>query len=213
VTHLGPVHPGDGTVLRVTPTAGLLLTGGASSRLGAPKAELRRDGERLADRNAGLLAAVCTVALEVGPGTSSLPAVREDPPGLGPLAALVAGAEALRARGVQLPVLVLAVDLPFVDAALLAWLATRPGSGTVVPRVEGSPQSLCARYGTADLATAGRLRHEGAASMRSLLDAVTVTYVDERAWHAVADPSCFDDVDTPDAVARAGLEWPPAPLG
>jgi molybdopterin-guanine dinucleotide biosynthesis protein A len=191
----------------VTPTAGLLLTGGTSSRLGAPKAELRRDGERLADRNAGLLAAVCTVALEVGPGTSSLP------PGSGPLAALVAGAEALRARGVQVPVLVLAVDLPFVDAALLAWLAARPGSGTVVPRVEGSPQPLCARYGTADLATAGRLRHEGAASMRSLLDAVTVTYVDERAWHAVADPSCFDDVDTPDAVARAGLEWPPAPLG
>jgi molybdenum cofactor guanylyltransferase len=197
----------------VTATGGLLLTGGASSRLGVAKAELRRDGERLADRTAGLLRGVCPVALEVGPGASSLPAVREDPPGSGPLAAVVAGAAALLARGVAGPVLVLAVDLPFVDVALLAWLAGQPGSGTVVPRVAGSPQSLCARYGPGDLAVAARLRHDGAASMRSLLDAVTVTYVDERAWQAVADPSCFDDVDTPDAVARAGLEWPSAPLG
>jgi molybdopterin-guanine dinucleotide biosynthesis protein A len=213
VTHLGGVHALDGTVRRVTATAGLLLTGGASSRLGVPKGELRRAGERLADRNARLLASVCTVALEVGPGSSPLAAVREDPPGSGPLAALVAGAEALHARGVLLPVLVLGVDLPFVDAALLGWLAARPGSGTVVPRVDGSPQPLCARYGRGDLDVAARLRGEGAASMRSLLDVVAVTYVDEGAWRTVAPASCFEDVDTPDAVARAGLEWPPAPLG
>lgn len=197
----------------MTPTAGLLLTGGASSRLGVPKAELRRDGERLADRNAAVLASVCTMTLEVGPGSSPLPAVREEPPGSGPLAALVAGADALRSRGVERSVLVLGVDLPFVDVALLRWLAARPGSGTVVPRVDGVAQPLCARYSTADLAVAARLRREGAASMRSLLDTVAVTYVDERAWGVVADRSCFADVDTPDAVARAGLEWPPAPLG
>jgi molybdopterin-guanine dinucleotide biosynthesis protein A len=213
VAHLGFVHPGDGTVRRVPPTAGLLLTGGASSRLGVPKAELRRDGERLADRSAALLASVCTVALEVGPGYSTLPAVREDPPGSGPLAAVVAGTAALPARAASLPVLVLGVNLPFVDAVLLTWLAARPGTGTVVPRVAGAPQPLCARYGAADLEVAAGLRRAGAASMRSLLDAVAVTYVDERAWGAVTDASGFDDVDTPDAVARAGLEWPPAPLG
>lgn len=198
---------------RVTPTAGLLLTGGASARLGTPKAELRRAGVRLADRNAALLTAVCTVTLEVGPGYSALPAVREDPPGSGPLAALVAGAAALHARGEPLPVLVLGVDLPFVDTALLTWLATRPGTGTVVPRVAGSPQPLCARYGTADLAVAAGLRRAGAASMRALLDAAAVTYLDEADWGAVTDASGFDDVDTPDAVARAGLERPPPPLG
>lgn len=197
----------------MTPTAGLLLTGGASSRLGVPKAELRRDGERLADRGARLLASVCSPALEVGPGVSALTAVREDPPGSGPLAALVAGADALAASGVHQPVLLLGVDLPFVDAALLAWLAARPGSGTVVPRVAGSPQSLCARYGPDDLAVAARLRGEGAAAMRALLDAAAVTYVDEDDWGLVAAASGFDDVDTPDAVARAGLEWPPATLG
>jgi hypothetical protein len=49
--------------------------------------------------------------------------------------------------------------------------------------------------------------------MRALLDAVPVAYVDEDAWGTVTDRSGFDDVDTPDAVARAGLEWPPGPLG
>ena len=197
---------------RVTRTAGLLLTGGASARLGTPKAELRRDGERLADRNATLLAEVCTVTLEVGPGYSTLPAVREDPPGSGPLAALVAGAAALPPRAAALPVLVLGVDLPFVDAALLTWLAARPGVGTVVPRVAGSPQPLCARYGVADLAVAAQLRADGAASMRALLDVAAVTYLDEADWGDVTDASRFGDVDTPDAAARAGLEGPPAPL-
>jgi len=197
----------------VTATAGLLLTGGASSRLGVDKAELRRDGERLADRNARLLASVCAVTVEVGPGASDLPAVREDPPGSGPLAALVAGAAALAVQGVEGPVLVLGVDLPFVERTLLAWLAGQPGSGTVVPRVDGSPQPLCARYGWADLAVAARLWRDGAAAMWALLDAVAVSYVDEAAWGTVTDRSGFDDVDTPDAVARAGLEWPPGTLG
>jgi molybdopterin-guanine dinucleotide biosynthesis protein A len=197
----------------VTATAGLLLTGGASTRLGVDKAELRRDGERLADRTARLLAAVCTVAVEVGPGASDLPAVREDPPGSGPLAALVAGADALARRGVEAPVLVLGVDLPFLERPLLEWLAGRPGSGTVVPRVDGSPQPLCARYGWGDLAVAARLRRDGATAMRALLDAVAVTYVDEDAWGIVTDRSGLDDVDTPDAVTRAGLEWPPGTLG
>lgn len=194
-------------------TAGLLLTGGASTRLGVDKAELRRDGERLADRGARLLATVCHPALEVGPGCSRLPAVREDPPGAGPLAAVVAGAAALRDRHVDQPVLVLAVDLPFVDVALLRWLADHPASGAVVPEVDGIAQPLCARYTTADLDVAARLRGEGRSALRDLLTAVPVTYVDETAWAAVAPPRAFADVDTPDAVARAGLAAPPGTPG
>ncbi|HEV2310222.1 MAG TPA: NTP transferase domain-containing protein, partial [Acidimicrobiia bacterium] len=133
--------------------AGLLLTGGASTRLGVSKSELRRDGERLADRGARLLGDVCETALEVGAGVSPLPAVREDPPGAGPLAAVATGATALHARRFAGPVLVLAVDLPFVDAGLLRWLAGAPG-GTLVPRIAGVAQSLCARYASDDLASA-----------------------------------------------------------
>jgi molybdopterin-guanine dinucleotide biosynthesis protein A len=194
-------------------TAGLLLTGGASTRLGVDKADLRRDGERLADRGARILAAVCDPALEVGPGSSGLPAVREDPPGGGPLAAVVAGAAALHARHVDQVVLVLAVDLPFVDVALLRWLAGHPAPGAVVPQVDGIAQPLCARYGVADLGVAARLRGEGRSALRDLLAAVPVTYVDETAWAAITPPDAFVDVDTPDAVARAGLAPPPPAPG
>ncbi len=194
--------------------AGLLLTGGASTRLGVPKAELRRDGERLADRGARLLGEVCETALEVGPGVSPLPSVREEPPGAGPLAAVATGAAAARRAGrVTDPVLVLAVDLPFVDVALLRWLAAREPEGTVVPRVAGVAQSLCARYDPADLATAARLVADGSSSMRALLAALDVTYLDEGEWASVAPAEAFTDVDTADAVARAGLEWPARPSG
>jgi molybdenum cofactor guanylyltransferase len=194
------------------PVAGLLLTGGASSRLGVSKAELRRDGERLADRGARLIAAVSDPALEVGPGVTTLPAVREQPVGAGPLAAFVAGADEMARRHATGGVLLLAVDLPFVDVPLLEWLAEYPAPGAVVPTVDGVPQPLCARYSEADLPVAARLRAAGQASMRALLDAVTVTYVDESGWRAVADRGSFADVDTPAAVRRAGLAWPvPSP--
>jgi len=189
-------------------TAGLLLTGGGSSRLGVPKAELRRAGERLADRGARVLDVVCAPAIEVGPGYSPLPAVREDPPGGGPLAAVVAGAAALAERGVTGPVLALAVDAPFVEVELLAWLAAHPVPGSVVPRVAGRAQPLCARYAAADLALAADLLAGGATALRELLAAAAVTYADEDAWGGVATGRAFRDVDTPEAVAQAGLEWP-----
>src|SRR5918996_3934052 len=91
---------------------GLLLTGGASRRMGEDKALIEVGGRRLVDHAAALLTAVADPVIEVGPGWSDLPAVREDPAGSGPLAALGAGAAALRAAGHDGPVLVLAVDMP-----------------------------------------------------------------------------------------------------
>lgn len=194
------------------PVAGLLLTGGASSRLGVSKAELRRDDERLADRGARLIAAVSDPALEVGPGVTGLPAVREHPLGAGPLAAFVAGGTELARLHATGGVLLLAVDLPFVETPLLAWLAEHPAPGAVVPRVDGMPQSLCARYADADVHVAVALRAAGRSSMRALLDAIPVTYVDEPEWSAVADRDAFLDVDTAAAARRAGLDWPaPSP--
>jgi molybdopterin-guanine dinucleotide biosynthesis protein A len=188
--------------------AGLLLTGGASKRLGAPKATLLRDGERLVDRGMRLLGEVCDPVLEVGPGYGGLGAVQEDPPGAGPLAALAAGGAALRAEGHDGNVLVLAVDLPMIETTLLAWLATHPGPGAVVPRVEGMPQSLCARYDLDAFEAARRLVAAGERSMRALLTEIPVTYTDVDEWGEVADTRAFTDVDTPDAVARAGLQTP-----
>jgi len=184
----------------------LLLTGGASRRLGFDKAELRLGDERLADRAARVLLAVCDPVLEVGPGRSPLPVVREASPGEGPLAALVAGAEALRAGGAEGPVLLLAVDLPFVESRLLDWLASRPGGGSVVPTdAAGEPQPCCARYGAGALQTAARLVAAGKRSLRALLDVTPVDLVVPAEWTRMAEPNALDDADTPEDVARLGL--------
>jgi molybdopterin-guanine dinucleotide biosynthesis protein A len=78
--------------------AGLLRTGGASRRMSPGEVPLALGGERLADRGARLLSVVGSRVLEVGPGHTPLPAVREDPPGQGRHAGVAAGALALRAR-------------------------------------------------------------------------------------------------------------------
>ena len=162
----------------------------------------------MADRGARVLGEVCNPVLEVGVGASELPTVREDPPGAGPLAAIVAGVVELRARGHDGPAIVLAVDLPFVEPRVLGWLADHPVPGTVVPRVDGYAQSLCARYSTEALAVAEQLVAEGEHSMRSLLAAVPVTYLDEQAWGEVCDARTFTDVDTPEDLQRPGLNNP-----
>jgi molybdopterin-guanine dinucleotide biosynthesis protein A len=187
---------------------GLLLTGGASRRFGSPKAEVTVCGERLADRGARLLTEVCDVVVEVGPGYSSLPAVREEPAGSGPLAALVAGADALAALGAPASFLALAVDLPFVERALLEYLRDHPSANSVVPRVDAMPQPLCARY-TGDAAISARaLLPDGARAMKALLASVPVTWVDEDEWTRVASIDALADVDTPDDALRIGLEPP-----
>jgi molybdopterin-guanine dinucleotide biosynthesis protein A len=191
--------------------AGLLLTGGASRRMGTDKALLEVDGRRLVDRAAAVLGAVADPVIEVGPGWSGLPAVREDPPGNGPLAALSAGAAALRAGGHDGPVLLLAVDMPRVGVELLRLLAGRAGPGTAVPRAGGHPQPMCARYGPDVLAAVDERLAAGGRSLRDLLETMAasgaVAWVEPEEWEPVAGPEAFSDVDTPADLQRL-LEAP-----
>ena len=188
---------------------GLLLTGGASRRLGFDKAELRLGGERLADRGARVLRDVCDPVLEVGPGRSPLHVVDEPSPGEGPLVALVAGAQVLRRTGGDGSVLLLAVDLPFAESSLLAWLASHPADGSVVPTdAAGEPQPCCARYSVDALATAASLVATGKRSLRALLEATPTELVGPDQWRQVAEPNALDDADTPEDVARLGLTAP-----
>jgi molybdopterin-guanine dinucleotide biosynthesis protein A len=187
----------------VTEIAGLLLTGGASRRMGRDKADLLVGGVRLADRAAAALSEVCGLNLEVGPGWSSLESVREEPPGAGPLAAVAAGSRSLRGRGHGGPALVLAVDMPNVEEPLLRFLATFPAPGTVVPFVGGHPQPLCARYSREALATAERLAEKGETSMRAFLGALAeVQWAGPRMWGRVATESAFVDLDDPGDLER-----------
>jgi molybdopterin-guanine dinucleotide biosynthesis protein A len=187
---------------------GLLLAGGASTRLGAAKARLESRGERLVDRTARVLGAVAAPVVEVGPGWTNLPATREEPPGSGPLAATAAGAAWLAANGAPDAFLLLALDLPNVSEPLLRWLAEHPAPGSVVPEVDGHPQPLCARFDAAAGEVARALVARGERSMRALLAAIPVTTAGEEEWGAVADAAAFADVDTADAARRAGLEMP-----
>ena len=183
---------------------GLLLTGGASSRMGVPKATLLVDGEPIAARLARLLARVCTPALEVGPGYSELRRVEDEHPGMGPLAALVAGADAAGGSG---PVLLVACDLPFVGEGLLSRLVTWPGTGTVVPvDRDGMLQPVCARYSHDAIRRARERLADGERSLRAVLGGVDVTRVED------VDDRELVDVDTPEDARRWGI-GPPGSLG
>jgi molybdopterin-guanine dinucleotide biosynthesis protein A len=192
----------------MTATAGILLTGGRSRRLGVDKATLHLDGETLAERGARELAAICAPVVEVGEGVSGLPATREHPTGSGPLAALAAGGAWLRDRGHAGPALLLAVDLPRVDEAVLHWLRDRPGEPTTVLRVEGHLQPVCARYGPDALLAAESLVTAGVRALHALFDVVDHDVVEAAEWQATTAPDTFDDLDTPEDAQRLGITIP-----
>lgn len=166
--------------------------------MGRDKAELVVGGERLGERTAALLCQVAGLVLEVGPGYTSLARVVEVPPGSGPLVALVAGAEALRARLRRGPVLVVATDLPRLTARYLQMLADHAAPSDdhcVVPRdAGGRPQPLCARYSAVALARARELVAAGQRSMMALLAEVPVEWLDD-------SEGVLLDVDTPEDLA------------
>jgi molybdopterin-guanine dinucleotide biosynthesis protein A len=173
--------------------------------MGSPKADLRLDGETLAARTARVLASVCEPVLEVGPGHTRLPHVREEPAGGGPVAALVAGWEA---TGRPDSVLLLACDLPFVDEAVVRLLATWPGAPTAVPVAGERLQPLCARFGADAVDAARLLLADGERSFRALLDAIPFDRVSEAEWRRVAPANALADVDTPADAQRFGVEHP-----
>ena len=188
--------------------AGILLTGGRSRRIGTDKASLVLDGESLAARSARLLVQVCDPVLELGDGLSGLPSLREEPPGSGPLAALAAAGDELRARGHRGAAILLAVDLPHVDVPLLRLLREWPGAPTVVPTAGGRTQQVCARYGPEAMLAAGSLVTAGVRSLHELLDVVEHDLIDEQVWAAVGGPDAFADVDTRADAERLRIDLP-----
>jgi molybdopterin-guanine dinucleotide biosynthesis protein A len=195
----------------------LLLTGGASRRMGRDKASLpslagldeggARPGETLAERTARLLALVADPVLELGPGRSGAPALDDPVPFAGPLAALAAGAAALREGGHLGPVLVLATDLPLLSPGMLRWLAGHPSPWAVVPLdAGGREQPLCARYPLADLERAASLVVAGERRLGALLELIVAERPPAAAWAGPAGrPDALDDADRPEDLEAARL--------
>jgi molybdopterin-guanine dinucleotide biosynthesis protein A len=179
---------------------GVILAGGASSRMGRPKETLLLDGEPLLQRQQRLLfeVGVRRVLLAMGPADRAdqedradqadranvsllLPEmtgeVVHDPPGkAGPLAGIVAGLQRIR-RSPPDPlsaggILVIAVDMPRLQAGLLRELvdAAEPGVGAA-PRMDSGWEPLAAVYPREALEPARRrLEGGGSASPSALLD-------------------------------------------
>lgn len=184
--------------------AGILLTGGSSSRMGVDKATLRVDGVGMAQRLGSLLADRTDPAIEIGPGRSSLPSVQEPDPGQGPLVAIATAAQELLRREWRGPAVVLACDLPLLSGAAMELLIEWPGEGAAVPVVEGRRQTLCARWSALDLeAAVGRVA-AGHRSLGGLPQAGPDTELTEAQWSSVTDGSVFADVDAPWDLERLG---------
>lgn len=113
----------------------IILTGGASRRMGADKAAQDWDGRRAVDRVAALATAVGAVRVLTAGRDHGLEHVDDPSPGAGPVGGVLAGARALAAHGLA-RALVLAVDAPTVRVDDLAPLLAVDGAGAVY---EGLP--------------------------------------------------------------------------
>jgi molybdopterin-guanine dinucleotide biosynthesis protein A len=101
--------------------------------------------------------------------------------------------------------LVLAVDLPFVQPELLAWLCAFPlTEEALVPRVQCIPQVLLARYPRSILSVIGRCLRAGRRDPRALLEYIPVHFLEEEEVRAF-DPELhsFRNINTPEDLAQA----------
>jgi molybdopterin-guanine dinucleotide biosynthesis protein A len=155
--------------------------------MGADKAEVVLDGERLVDRAARRLAAVADPVL-VAPGRrgridTAWPQVDDVRHGSGPLA----GVTAVLAASPRRLVAVVAVDLVDLDAPMLAWLATLwdGEAAAIVPRdEEGRAQPLHAVYAAVAAADFGAAVEAGTLALRDALSKLDVREVGPDEWGA-----------------------------
>lgn len=196
---------------------GAVLAGGRGSRLGGAKADVALAGRPLLSYALGALAearletVVCVKHGEIPRASGAFASseltkaprapvrmVEEPTEPRHPLAGIVA---ALRWGGGR-PVVALACDLPFVEPALIEFLAAAR-EPLVVPSVDGRPQPLLARYGSSllpDLEDA--LRRE--APLTRTVDALAPRYLREDELRRFGDPRrLLFNVNTPDELRQA----------
>ena len=186
---------------------GIILTGGNSSRMGKDKALLPlpdNEGVTFVEQLTTMLTPLCSEVLLVArddvqaANYAHLIGARtltDRVPGHGPLMGLCSGLSAMH----NLHALVVAVDMPFVQPALLSFLLSQPlTSSLLVPVVNTIPQVLLAIYPRAVLPFIERRLQEGRRDLRSLLEVAPVRYIDETQLRLV-DPELrsFINVNTP----------------
>jgi len=151
-----------------------------------------------------ILTALCSEVLLVArddaqaAAYTSLPGIRtiiDKVPDHGPLMGIYSGLSATYASHA----LAVAVDMPWVQSALAAYLLSRPAtSALLVPVVDNTPQVLLAVYPRSVLPIIEERLREGRRDPRSLLEVTAVRYVEEAQLRLV-DPQLrsFVNVNTP----------------
>jgi molybdopterin-guanine dinucleotide biosynthesis protein A len=184
--------------------SGIVLTGGASRRMGSDKALLPVGvpPTPLAVRVAGALRdggcpdITCVGGDLAGLRALGLTAVPDDHPGAGPLGGVLTGL-----RFAALPIVVaLACDLPAIDGAAVRGLVTaltgRPGADVAVPFVDGHLQVHAAAFRRAARASLAEAFDGGERSLTRAIGGLEVVEVTR------LDPNALVDVDSPSDLDR-----------
>jgi molybdopterin-guanine dinucleotide biosynthesis protein A len=189
----------------------IVLAGGRSSRMGAPKALLEWHGGTLVRRVTGILQRLADPVVVVHADGQELPPlpgverVVDRAPDRGPLEGIAAGLRAVASRCPA--VFVSATDLPFLHPDLVLALATGRGENDVaVPVADGHVHHLCAVYGS-DLLPAVEQQLAGdRLRVGLLLEAIDVLRLDAT---ALPHPESLRNLNTGDSYRRALAEPQP----
>lgn len=188
-----------------------ILAGGKSSRMGSDKAFLPLGGETLLAKALKVARAVSEEVRIVGDAGkfSAFGRVVEDVyRDQGPMGGIHA---ALSGSSTDLN-LILAVDLPFVEANFLRYLLSRAresGAMVTLPRAVQHLQPLCAIYQPAFAVVAEESLRNGKNKIDSLFARVQTCVIEEaELMRSGFSPSIFRNLNTPDDLEKARSSHP-----
>lgn len=187
--------------------AGLILAGGASRRMGSPKALLRFQEETFLDRLIGLFATVCDpVIVVVGHHADQIRAgsrrahqavlVTNPDPERGMLSSLQCGLEAVPAAADA--VMFAPVDHAHLDAATMRTLAAQFAS----QRAPVTVPTYAGKHGHPVCIAMKLVRELQALPLSAMASDVIHRYVAETGYFEVDDAAVISDIDDPAAYAE-----------
>ena len=186
---------------------GLVLAGGRSRRMGEDKALLQRDGRSQLAHAFELLDAVtsaCFVSLRADQVADAerarFPGICDRYDDLGPIAGILSAMETYP----DVDWLVMACDLPNVDAATLAYLLEHRSHEApftaFISSHDGLPEPLCAIFAAESLGLIRDFVEQGIVCPRKMLIRSETRLLEQ------PNPAALDNVNTPDDLAGSALQ-------
>jgi len=187
------------------PLVGLVLAGGSSRRMGTDKSGLRFHGRTQLEHCFDLLGGFCEVVRVSTKATNAgrepytgFPLIFDTGPVDGPAAGLLAAWREFPGHAL----LVLAVDMPGVDARILDHLTAHRDAGKAASafrHADGVIEPLCAIW---EPRAAGQIEAAAVADLAPSLSRILAAA--DVAWLVPPEPGRLESVNTPSAAAKAG---------